>query len=409
MHNICDYNAKGDGRTNCTAAVQSAVDACFAVGGGKVEVPSGIYRIGTVILKSNVELHLQSGAVLLASDNCDDFPEREVKHVETKFLARAKNACIIYAEESENISITGDGVIDCNGDKFVVPDEDFWMPYRRIDKPTPPRAVFFAGCKNVKITDVTLRNSPAGWSYWIHDCDYVTFDRVKIFARVDYPNNDGIHINCSRNVTVSNSTITCGDDCIAVRANSASLKENKVCENVTVTNCTLTTWGNGVRIGWINDGTIRDCTFSNLTITDSSVGIGIVLPGRGDERLLDEGRESTLIENITFNNIVFDRGRSAPIWIDISDCKYTNAAAVRNITVNNFRAVSAEFPYICGRKDVPIKNLTLSDCSFEKTSETYRYGASGEVVFGDNGRHSLKIEYVENLVLNNVKMTERKV
>lgn len=81
------------------------------------------------------------------------------------------------------------------------------------------------------------------------------------------------------------------NNCIVVRANSASLKENKVCEKVTVTNCTLTTWCNAIRIGWINDGTIRDCAFSNLVITDSSVGVGIVLPKRGEKRLLDEGRE----------------------------------------------------------------------------------------------------------------------
>ena len=93
-------------------------------------------------------------------------------------------------------------------------------------------------------------NQPAGWSYWIHDCDYVAFDRVKIFAEVEYPNNDGIHINSSRNVTISNCDITCGDDSIIVRANNASLAENKVCEKVCVTNCNLTSYSGGIRIGW---------------------------------------------------------------------------------------------------------------------------------------------------------------
>ena len=79
----------------------------------------------------------------------------------------------------------------------------FWMPYERICDDTPSRVVFFTGCKNVKIVDVTMINQPAGWSYWIHDCDYVTINGIKIDAKLDYPNNDGIHINSSRNVTVS--------------------------------------------------------------------------------------------------------------------------------------------------------------------------------------------------------------
>lgn len=408
MYNICDYNAVGDGKTLCTHAVQNAIDDCFSDGGGTVVVPNGTYLIGTIILKSNVELNLMPNAVLLASDNCECFLEREIKHAKTKFLPRGRNACIIYAEESENISITGKGTIDCNGDKFVIEDKDFWMPYRRIDKPTPPRAVFFAGCKNVKVTDVTLQNSPSGWSYFIHDCDYVSFSRVKILSRVDYPNNDGIHINCSRNVTVSDSFIICGDDCIVARANSASLKENKVCENITVTNCTLKTWCNAIRIGWLNDGTVRNCVFSNLIISESSVGIGIVMPGRGAERTLDEGRESTLIENISFNNIIFDKGRSCPVWINISDCGVTDVTAVRNISISNFRAISAEFPFIKGRKNNHIANLKMTDCIFEKTSESYNYGARAKAIYGDDNHHGIVLEYIDNIQLNNVTLTEKK-
>ena len=109
-----------------------------------------------------------------------------------------------------------------------------------------------------------MQNQPSGWSYWIHDCDYVSFNKCKIIANVQYPNNDGIHINSSRNVTVSNCDISCGDDCIIVRANNLSLAENKVCEKVTVTNCNLTSYANGIRIGWMGDGVIRNCSFSNI-------------------------------------------------------------------------------------------------------------------------------------------------
>ena len=318
IFNIKDFGAVADGKTLNTTAIQNTIDACFENGGGQVLVEGGTYMFGTIVLRSNVELHIAANAILLGSPSCADYPEREdVRHVNSEKLPRWRNACYIYCEESENVSITGMGKIDCNGKYFVrtVENPTYWT-YERIKAPTPPRVVFFAGCKNVKITDITMVNQPAGWSYWIHDCDYVAFDRVKIFAEVEYPNNDGIHINSSRNVTISNCDITCGDDSIIVRANNASLAENKVCEKVCVTNCNLTSYSGGIRIGWKNDGVIRNCTFSNIVMTDTSVGIDITLPHFifDPERLYtaDMGREETLIENLSFNNIIMDNVYAEP-------------------------------------------------------------------------------------------------
>lgn len=257
IYNIKEHGAVGDGKQINTKAIQLAIDTVAASGGGTVFISDGIYKTGTIELKSNVELHLASDGVLLGSENVEDYPEREnVKHVDTRNLPRNRNACMIYADECKNIAITGSGKIDCNGTSFVMKkggEPGAWegWEYVRIDAPTPPRVVFFAGCQNVKIEDVTMVNQPSGWSYWIHDCDYVTFDKCKILAEVQYPNNDGIHINSSRNVTISNCMITSGDDCIVVRANNASLKENKVCEKVTVINCNLTSYSSGIRIAWM--------------------------------------------------------------------------------------------------------------------------------------------------------------
>ena len=156
-----------------------------------------MYLTGKLLLKSNVTLHVAAGATLLGAEACENYPETEnVKHVDSAKLPRLRNTCLIFADECENIGLTGDGTIDCNGDKYVVPrtGEIKGWPYKRIDAPTPPRVVFFTGCRNVMVEDITMVNQPAGWSYWIHDCDFVTFDKVKIIANVEYPNNDGIHI-----------------------------------------------------------------------------------------------------------------------------------------------------------------------------------------------------------------------
>jgi polygalacturonase len=259
------------------------------------------------------------------------------------------------------------GKIDCNGKSFVTTVENptYWF-YHRIKAPTPPRVVWFAGCKNVKIEDVTMVNQPAGWSYWIHDCDYVTFHKVKIFAEVEYPNNDGIHINSSRNVTISDCDITCGDDSIIVRANNASLSENKVCEKVTVTNCNLTSYASGIRLGWINDGIIRNCTFSNIVMTNTTYGIQICLPGRGEERLPDEGREDTLIENISFSNIVMDKIFTNPVRILIDQKPVARCEAIRNIYFDSIHANARYFNHLQGRDGCPLGKIVFSNCSFLK-------------------------------------------
>ena len=203
----------------------------------------------TIEMKDHVNLHLESNATLLGSEKWQDYPEHyDAKHVNVPMLPRWRSGCLIFADECEHISITGTGTIDCNGKHFVTKREGEFTgwAYVRKSEPTPPRAVFLTGCRDVRIEDVKMINQPSGWSYWIHDCDYVHMTRLDILADVNYPNNDGIHINASRHVTVSDCNITCGDDCIVLRANNVSLAENKVCEKVTVTNCTLTSRCSGI-------------------------------------------------------------------------------------------------------------------------------------------------------------------
>ena len=302
------------------------------------------------------------------------------------------------------------GKIDCNGSAFIVPVENptLWR-YKRIDAPTPPRVVFFTGCRNVRVEDVTMVDQPAGWSYWIHDCDCVSFDKVKIFAEVEYPNNDGIHINSSRNVTVSNCNIICGDDCIIVRANNGSLAENKVCERVTVTNCNLTSYSCGIRIGYKNDGVIRNCTFSNIVMTDTSTGIGIHLPhyAPDPERLwtADMGREATLVENLSFNNIVMDNVFGEPVKIRIAPEPQTTVEAVRNIYFSGIRARGPRGILLQGRAENHLDNICFSDCSFEITDYSF---------FGDRASHGAqtkaqshggypKMVYCDRVIFNNVE------
>ena len=407
---VKDFGAVADGKTLNTAAIQAAIDACTKAGGGRVVVSGGIYMTGTIVLKQNVDLHIEADGVLYGSPNCEDYPEIPKKHVVPDNCPRHRSASLIFAEECENISITGKGKIDAHGDAFIEkkPDGTYCnIPYRRIDAPTPPRVVFFTGCKNILVENVTMTNQPAGWSYWIHDCDYVSFSKIKILADLDYPNNDGIHVNCSRNVTVSDSLISCGDDCIIVRANSRSLAENKVCEKITVTNCNLTSHSGGIRIGWVNDGVIRNCTFSNLVMTDTTVGISILLPPKKTANTGDYGREKTLIENLSFSGIVMDRGYSIPIYIHLHDDPDTECEAIRNLYFDNIHARGLELPYICGRQSNPIQNIQFTNCSFHQLNhEIYDdKKPHGCVMCKGKDPHALIFSHVQNITLNNTTFT----
>jgi len=390
---IKNIGAVSDGKTKCTEIIQRAIDLVSETG-GRVVISDGVYLSGKLIMKSGVELHIAEGATLLASPDCNDYPEAEgLITLDTKWIPRGRNTAFIFAECCENISITGAGTVDCNGHSFVEPLEapgiHGWS-FRRIEALTPPRVVFFASCKNIIIENITMVNQPAGWSFWIHNSADVTFKGVRIKADVHYPNNDGIHINCSRDVRISDCDIECGDDAIVVRANSITLRENTPSERVRVSNCTLRSYTNAIRIGWMNDGRVKDCAFENIVINDSNNGIAIHLPYRkrtieniriADPRVpvsTDIGREETLIENLLFKDIKMNRIYKYPVFICIDDNEETLCRDIRDIRFERLSALALNYPYFKGREKKHLGNITLLDCDFTVTDELDGERSRGE-------------------------------
>ena len=293
---------------------------------------------------------------------------KELTHMDWEMAPRRSNSCLILLHECENTAITGLGTIDCNGHHFVTPaPDDIACNYKRIDGFTPPRVVLAVGCRNLTIQDVSMVNQPAGWSYWIHDCDFVTVKDITIRCSVEFPNNDGVHINCSRDVTVTGCDISCGDDCLVARANSATLQENKPCQRIRFADCRLTSYSAGIRVGWVGDGQIRDVVAENLTMTDCSVGISVYVPGGvRSEKLTDVGREATLVEHFLFRDITIEAA-GYPIYIHLREHPAVRIAGVRDLDFRNISVRSPQLPYLKGRPDAPIRDIRFVDCTFTRT------------------------------------------
>jgi len=174
-----------------------------------------------------------------------------------------------------------------------------------------------------------------------------------------------------------------------------------VCEKVSVTNCNLTSHTCAVRVGWINDGVMRNCTFSNLNITESSSGLCMYLPANPAEaRMSDQGFESTLIENISFSNITVDRNYGPPVRIFISPDN--QCTAIRNIYFSHLHAFAAQMPVVAGRSDCHVQNVHFTDCHFTQVRyEDIPTRFAARMAKLNRKLTAPSFQCVDNLVLNN--------
>ena len=329
MVEIKNFNAKGDGITNDTAAVQAALDS-----GEVVHFTPGTYLCGTLYMRSNGGIHLDEGATLLAipgkeNYNADDFSPRNRVFVSEK----VSGAHLIIAEECENISITGKGKIAGNFKSVfdLTQTEERWCPHYPLPEWRMAQMIFLAACRNVIVKDVTLCDSQY-WTCFLLDCDEVEITGVKIRCDRMVINADGLDIDCCRDVLIENCDIDCGDDCIAIRANESHAKRQAPCDGVEVRNCQLRSPACAVRIG-VGNGTLRNCTLKELQIRDSSIGVGLC-PSYSRGKCVE-------IDNILFENVYFE-GKSPfvmlPFWGSVSLEDDPAVKRVQNITLRNFHA-----------------------------------------------------------------------
>ena len=299
-YNVLDFGAAGDGVTSDTRAIQAAIEACRASGGGRVVLPGGrVYRSGMLTLCSNLEFHLEMGAVLKGSDNLADYlPEggssgseelRDVPSYINCSYTGAPNHFFLYARDCGNLAVTGLGTIDGNQEIF-----HGTVTKWHIEGAFYPRApmMFFENCQHLTVRDVTLTRS-AFWTVHLVGCRDVLIEGARILNDLRMANCDGIDPDHCQNVRIANCHIECADDCIVFK-NTRAAMEYGPCENITVTNCTLTSTSAAVKFGTESEDLFRNILVENCVISRSNRGISLQL------------RDGGSIENVSFRNIAID-------------------------------------------------------------------------------------------------------
>lgn len=318
VYDVRQYGARGDGRRKDTEAIQRAVDECASAGGGTVYLSPGIYLSGTVVLKENVTLRLESGATLLGSTDLADY--RPQSGPPSTGDANAKH--LLFARDAANVTVCGAGYIDGQGKSFWVPSgrvppkpEDAWRDvatydWKALDRPSP--MLEFFRCRNLRIEDVTIANAP-GWTLRPIECDTVLIRGINIRNPVIGPNTDGIDVTCCQNVCISDCDIRTGDDAICLKS-EGPYGPMSLTRNIVITNCLLTCCCNGLKFGTATRGGFENVAFSNSVIYNDVVPLNErVISGVAIE-MVDGG----WLTGLVVSNIRMQRVRT-PIFIRLGD------------------------------------------------------------------------------------------
>ena len=342
-------------------AIQKAIDAAHAAGGGRVTLERGVvYQSGTLYLRSNVELNVPEGAVILGGASPADYDDVDDPRIGRRPEKSTK--VFIACLDGDNVAITGKGVIDGQGVKFYDVNTVLWERFYAKPPHPRPRMVEFFNCRNVRFEDVTFKDSP-GWTCWIRKCENFTADRVRIVADQKMINNDGFHVDSCRHVRIRNCDLKTGDDCIVMRAIRTPGGDGLICEDMVVEDCALDSACQCVRLGCPSDGTIRNGVFRRLKMSGSN-GVVSCHPVR---YLLDKEHGSCRMDSIIIEDCNIDVDDAA---IAFSVEPGITLREFGNVTFRKIRLKSKKAIALNGTGDTPLRNVVFEDVSGSVESES---------------------------------------
>ncbi|MBP8302613.1 MAG: hypothetical protein KBE04_00640 [Phycisphaerae bacterium] len=333
VFDVREYGARGDGATVDTAALQRAIDACAKAGGGVVRMPPGTYLSRPITLAGKVTLQIDEGATLQATDRHADF----MKTPGDWLSAQSGGDFIpfISAKDCTDLTLTGKGTIDGNGQAWWGPAEEARRKTSGFTLPRP-NLIVLTRCKNLRITGLTIQNSPK-FHLVPTDCEDVVIEGVTFKAPAGSPNTDAIDPSVSRRVRITRCVLDVGDDNVAIKSGKRMDGRPFACEDITVADCVFL-HGHGMSIGSETVGGVRNVTVERCTFQDTENGIRIKSP---------RGKGGT-IEGLRCTDITMTNVDSA---LTIT-CYYPKIPAK-----DTAQPMTAETPVL---KDISIRNLTAT-------------------------------------------------
>lgn len=434
---ITDFGAVGDGQTMNTKAIADAINAVSEKGGGTVNIPRGVWLTGPIILKSNINIHTDAGALVIFSKNKDLYPL-----IETSFEGLKTVRCLspIYGKDLENIAFTGEGIFDGSGDAWrpvkkskltsgqwkkliksggvLNNDETIWYPsqqyldavkmsdmnvpknfktlddYKQIKDFLRPVMVSLVSCNKVLLDGPVFQNSPA-WCLHPLMCENLTVRNVDVRNPWYSQNGDGIDIESCKNSVVTNCTFDVGDDAICVKSGKDKDGRDRgmPTENLIVKNCTVYHGHGGFTVGSEMSGGVKNMHVSDCTFIGTDVGLRFKSTrGRGG---VVEGVYISNIDmvDIPANAISFNlyygglsvsemleqnkQGKGEekvpPVTEETPEFKDIH---IKNITCRG----ALQAIYLQGLPEMNLKNVTLDNLTMEATNGMLCMDADGVTV-----------------------------
>lgn len=427
MFNILAFGAIGDGKTINTQEIQKTIDAASSAGGGQVVVPAGKFLTGVIHLKSNVELTLSKGAILLGSANRADYGPRDA-------------SALITAINQHNISITGNGIIDGQGDLLLkniyemlnagTLDDTEWKSYNpwhqmRPEERNRPKIVTVFNCDKIVVRGITIKNGLC-WVQEYRNCSNLIIDSIQVESNTFW-NNDGIDLTDCKNARVTNCFINADDDGICLKSSD----RHSCCENIYVAHCKVRASASGIKLGTASRGGFKNITIRDISIYDTYRS-AIAL----------ESVDGGLLQNVDVRNIKATNTGNA-IFIRLGhrnkDSVYSQ---VENIRISDIRleipgtkpdaGYPMEGPPVEGPHSVfpssitgipghPVKNVTIENIELvyqgnDAHTKLFSTDSLTKVperesdypefsMFGEIPAWGFYVRHVEGLTMKNIKMT----